>query len=172
MDLRMQKTRHQIKEAFLALRKRYLPKQIKVKDICEMAMINKTTFYNHYTDSLSLSDEIDEGAIEQVLAHFEEKDQLFKSPHAYIRGLLKAVDKEASTLLAVFHERQEELCAKLEEKLRAAYAASPQKAQQNLFLAFAIGGIVRLANDYLLTGASPAIMELAETAANTLSNFL
>ena len=172
MDLRMQKTRHQIKQAFLALRKRYLPKQIKVKDICEMAMINKTTFYNHYTDSLSLSDEIDEVAIEQVLAHFEEKNQLFKSPHAYIRGLLKAIEKESSNLLAVFHERQEELCAKLEEKLRASFASSPKKAKQSLFVAFAIGGFVRLANDYLLTGASPAILELAETAATAMTNFL
>ena len=172
MDLRMQKTRNQIKQAFLALRKRYLPKQIKVKDICEMAMINKTTFYNHYADSLTLSDEIDEVAIEQVLAHFEEKDQLFKSPTAYIRGLLKAVEKEAPTLLAVFHERQEELCAKLEEKLRATYATSPKKIKQNLFLAFAIGGFARLANDYLLTGASPAILELAEAAATAMANYL
>ena len=50
MDLRMVKTRAQIKEAFLKLREYLMPEKIKVKDICEMAMINKTTFYNHYID--------------------------------------------------------------------------------------------------------------------------
>ena len=47
MDLRIVKTKQQIKQAFLSLRAQYLPEKIKVKDICERAMINKTTFYAH-----------------------------------------------------------------------------------------------------------------------------
>jgi AcrR family transcriptional regulator len=172
MDLRMQKTRHQIKQAFLALRKRYLPKQIKVKDICEMAMINKTTFYNHYTDSLALSDEIDAAAIDGVLAHFEEKERLFESPRAYAIGLLQAIEKESAALLQVFHERQEELCAKLEERLRAFYADMTHKAEKNVFLSFAIGGLVRLASDYLSADARPRILEMVHAAADTMSSFL
>ena len=77
MDLRMLKTRKQIKTAFLALRERLMPEKIKVKDICEMAKINKTTFYHHYTDSIELSNEIDEAAIDQVMMDFTDNVSIF-----------------------------------------------------------------------------------------------
>ena len=60
MDLRIVKTKNQIKRAFLSLRNKYSLEKIKVKDICELAMINKTTFYKYYVDSFALADEVEE----------------------------------------------------------------------------------------------------------------
>jgi AcrR family transcriptional regulator len=46
-DLRFQKTEIAIKSTYLALKKRGST-TVKVKELCEAAMINKTTFYAHY----------------------------------------------------------------------------------------------------------------------------
>ena len=56
MDLRIKKTKIAVKKAFLQLRNNNSLEKVKVKDVCEVAMINKTTFYKHYEDIFTLSD--------------------------------------------------------------------------------------------------------------------
>lgn len=46
-DLRYIKTEKLIEETYLTLRRR-LRRPVKVRELCENAMINKTTFYAHY----------------------------------------------------------------------------------------------------------------------------
>ena len=55
MDKRMEKTEKAIKEAFMALRKIKPLEKISIKELCEMAYINKSTFYSHYEDIYALS---------------------------------------------------------------------------------------------------------------------
>ena len=56
MDLRIEKTRQSIINAFIALRSGKPLEKITVKELCEKAMINKSTFYFHYADIYELSD--------------------------------------------------------------------------------------------------------------------
>lgn len=56
MDLRVQKTRRSIINAFLELRARKALEKITVKEPCERAEINKATFYLHFKDIYDLSD--------------------------------------------------------------------------------------------------------------------
>ncbi len=149
MDLRMVKTRRQIKDAFLKLREKMTPDKIKVKDICELAMINKTTFYHHYTDSKALADEIDNHAIDRVLLYFPERDKIFEDPHMYITGLLGALEREAPNLRVVFRGKQETLCEKLEERLYALYGNGINELEDGVLLSFTVGGFVRVIRDYL-----------------------
>ena len=172
MDLRMVKTRAQIKEAFLKLREKLMPEKIKVKDICEVAMINKTTFYHHYTDSIELSQEIDEGAIDKVLSDFSEKDKMFDDPKAYILGLLHALEREAEYLKRVFRGKQDILCAMLEERLRRFYDHSIQSEDDKVRISFAIGGFIRVVKDYITSDAKNDIAQLVETTAHILKFLL
>ena len=149
MDLRMVKTRRQIKEAFLKLREKMTPDKIRVKDICELAMINKTTFYHHYTDSKALADEIDNHAIDRVLLCFPERDKIFEDPHMYITGLLGALEREAPNLRAVFRGKQEILCEKLEARLYEMYGGGVHELEDGVLLSFTVGGFVRVIRDYL-----------------------
>ena len=162
MDLRMVKTRRQIKDAFLKLRERMTPDKIKVKDICELAMINKTTFYHHYTDAKALAEEIDNYAIDRVLLHFPERDKIFEDPHMYIRGLLGALEQEADNLRSVFKGRQAVLCSKLEERLYGLYGNDVKELEDGILLSFVIGGFVRVVKDYLFE-------ETAKTTAGRLA---
>ena len=158
MDLRMIKTRQQIKAAFLSLREKHMPEKIKVKDICRVAMINKTTFYNHYPDSMALSDEIDEHAIDRALQGFSERDRLLADPRAYVIGLLQALERESDNLKTVFRGKQDVLCAKLEERLYRLCDGMAGDFENGVRLSFSIGGFVRVVRDYLF-GDKPYRMD-------------
>ena len=55
MDLRVEKTKGSIVNAFLSLRARKPLEKITVKELCQLARINKSTFYTHYSDIFALS---------------------------------------------------------------------------------------------------------------------
>lgn len=165
MDLRMVKTRAQIKNAFLSLRERMMPDKIKVKDLCELAMINKTTFYNHYSDTDELSREIDDNAIDMVLSEFSEQKKILVDPRAYVVGLFTALERQSSNLSRVFRGKQEVLCTKLEERLRAAHLDLENSPEENMKVSFAIGGVVHVVRDYLLSGTKYSIEQLIDSTA-------
>ena len=172
MDLRMVKTRSQIKAAFLALREKLMPENIKVKDICAVAMINKTTFYNHYTDSNELSNEIENYAIEKVMSDFPERARIFEDPKAYIIGLLRALEKESDNLKIIFRGKQEILCVKLEERLYSLYKDMATTAEGNIMLSFTIGGFIRIVRDHLLGDTKLNIDMLADQTIHLLESIL
>ena len=151
MDLRIVKTKNQIKEAFLKLRDKMMPEKIKVKDICDVAMINKTTFYKHYTDSFELSNEIEECAIEKVIASLKNKNNILTQPQEYISGLMNALKAEAANLQLVFKGKYDVLSVKLTDKLLKLSDASAETPENEVRLSFAIGGFVRIVNDYMFT---------------------
>ena len=111
MDLRVAKTKKRITTAFLKLRDKLTPDKIKVKDICHEAMINKTTFYKHYNDSIDLSNKITKDVIESVVASFPSKDKIFEDPKEYIRGILYALEVESDKLIVLFRGNQDALSA-------------------------------------------------------------
>lgn len=71
MDLRIVKTKKAIREAFLQVRKTTPLEKMKVRDLCRIALINKSTFYNHYEDVFALSEEMENEILEQCMNGFE-----------------------------------------------------------------------------------------------------
>ena len=70
MDLRIEKTERGIKNAFIELRSRKPLEKITVKELCESARINKSTFYAHYKDIYDLSDAMEEDTAMNVMLSF------------------------------------------------------------------------------------------------------
>jgi AcrR family transcriptional regulator len=165
MDLRMVKTRRQIKDAFLKLRERHMPEKIKVKDICDLAQINKTTFYNHYTDSMELSNEIDEHAIDKILSAFPTREQLLADPKAYMTELLQTLERESAHLKTVFRGKHDVLCAELEERLYRLCSGLTDGFENQICLSFSIGGFVRVVKDYLFADTKYNVEQVAEHSA-------
>lgn len=172
MDLRMVKTRLQIKEAFLELRKKLMPEKIKVKDICAVAMINKTTFYNHYTDSNELSNEIENIAIEKVLSDLPERTNIFEDPKAYIVGLLRALEQQSNELKIIFRGKQEILCGKLEDRLHTLYRDMVTSSEDGFLLSFSIGGFIALVKNHLFDEKPCSIDSLADQTLHLLETVL
>ncbi len=164
MDLRIIKTKQQIKQAFLSLRAQYAPEKIKVKDICERAMINKTTFYKHYVDLLALANEIEESCIEKLMNAFAEKKSLFDSPKAYVQGLLAAVEKQSEELRMVYKGRMDAFVAKLENRLMKVYEGGESSAERRMTATFMISGMVHVLGQWLL-GEEGKRMDMSAIAA-------
>ncbi len=65
-DLRVRYTRKVIQEAFWSLLKEKPLAKITVKEVCELAQINRGTFYKHYLDCHDLLDKMQEEVISQL----------------------------------------------------------------------------------------------------------
>lgn len=68
MDLRVEKTETAIKNAFMELRAHKPLEKITVKELCEKARINKSTFYAHYSDVYALSNVLEDNTINSILS--------------------------------------------------------------------------------------------------------
>lgn len=68
MDIRIEKTERAIKQAFMELRARKPLEKIKVKELCDAAEINKSTFYAHYQDVFALSAAMEAELLANVMA--------------------------------------------------------------------------------------------------------
>ena len=55
LDIRIEKTERAIKQAFMELRREKPVEKIRVKELCDRACINKSTFYAHYQDIYALA---------------------------------------------------------------------------------------------------------------------
>lgn len=87
MDLRVEKTRRSIINAFLNLRSRKPLEKITVKELAELAQINKATFYLHYHDIYELSESLEREVIESALLNIEHPDAVFKDNKLFMREL-------------------------------------------------------------------------------------
>ena len=66
LDRRVRKTRRQLKECLTRLLKEKKIQDITVRELAEMADINRGTFYLHYKDVFDLMDQIKNELIEEV----------------------------------------------------------------------------------------------------------
>ena len=102
-DLRVLKTKKALYEAFLMLLKEKTFEDLKVSDICNKALVNRSTFYSHFNDKYellsgflsdmeqNLSDELNKNThtdnlkeyymkmIELLLNHIDEQKDFYKS---------------------------------------------------------------------------------------------
>jgi AcrR family transcriptional regulator len=173
MDLRIVKTKNQIKRAFLSLRNKYSLEKIKVKDICELAMINKTTFYKHYVDSFALANELEESCMEKLMNAFSEKKSLFDSPKAYVQGLLSATEKYAEELREVYRGRTEAFVSKLEQRLMQA-CESGENTERRMAATFMISGTSQVLAQWLFgeEGKRPDLSAIAAYIERMSKNLL
>ena len=72
-DLRVTKTKRDLRLALLQLLKKYSFEKISVSDVCSEAMINRMTFYKHFDDKYDLLNHTMESLAGEVLQRASEK---------------------------------------------------------------------------------------------------
>jgi AcrR family transcriptional regulator len=140
MDLRIIKTKKNIRDAFLQLRSDNALEKIKVTHLCELAMINKTTFYKHYQDIYALSEEIENQTILSIMDSFDHLDTLFSDPAGFIKGLYYAFKSHEDLIMTVFSERMDILIGKIENLLIVHYPRLSAIPEQQILLSFLLWG--------------------------------
>lgn len=68
-DARVQYTKTRIKEAFYTLLEKKSIKRISVREPCELAEINRATFYKHYADVFDLMEKLEDETLALVRNH-------------------------------------------------------------------------------------------------------
>lgn len=66
VDRRVQYTKMVLRESLTNLMKEKPVSRITIKEICEHADINRTTFYSHYSDQFDLLKKIEQGLIDDI----------------------------------------------------------------------------------------------------------
>ena len=118
-DLRIQKTEKAIRDAFLDIRRKLPLEKIKVRTICQRAMINTSTFYNHYRDVQDLSDKLENELLARCASTIPDLDCLFADPYRFLTELRSSFSGgvQAAELGILFDGRFENLHQKLDRQL-------------------------------------------------------
>lgn len=103
-DLRVIKTKNTLYNSLLDLMKEKPFEEIKVSDICNKALINRSTFYAHYDDKYDLfSDYINE--LKESLATELKKNKNIGSPKEYYMEMIKLflnhIEEKKDSYLAI-----------------------------------------------------------------------
>lgn len=100
IDRRVRKTKQQLQDGFIYLRKQKSLKDITIKELCELTDLNRGTFYLHYKDIYDLSEQLEKS----LFVSFQEaldkhsvssEDSSMNTPEPLLRDLLQLIKDNA-----------------------------------------------------------------------------
>ena len=109
MDLRIERTRRSIINAFIELRAKKPLEKITIKELSEHALINKATFYSHYCDIYDLSEQLEKEAVDAVLKNIPHPDSLITNPNQATTELAFALMSQGKLLDTLFSDSRAHL---------------------------------------------------------------
>ncbi len=87
MDIRIEKTKTAIHNTFLELRSKEPLEKITIKELCEKAQINKSTFYSHYKDIYDLSDQLETDVVASVIEAIPNPQNCLEDPAVLVKNM-------------------------------------------------------------------------------------
>jgi len=91
-DLRVIKTRNALYGALLELMKEKSFEEIRVSDICDKALVNRSTFYAHYTDKYELFLDFMNSIKTELAESLEKNENIINTKEYYIKMLSILLD--------------------------------------------------------------------------------
>ncbi len=145
MDLRVKKTKSAIINSFLQLRSKKPLERISVKELSDLAEINKATFYLHYKDIYDLSESLENELIDSVLGSILHPDAVLSEPKVFIRELIDGFISNQSLIDIIFSDgRRGLLVDRIENKIRGFifenYPQCKDVPEINILLSYTIKG--------------------------------
>jgi len=145
MDYRIEKTKRSIYNAFIELRARKPLEKITVKELCEKAQINKSTFYVYYHDVYDLSDKIENEVLSEVVKNLDNTEEILTDPAGFAEKLFLGYSSQNSLINTIFTgTRAGQLPLKIEAVLKETlYSHYPQykdNVEFNIRLTYCIYG--------------------------------
>lgn len=107
IDLRIKKTLLNIKNAFIEIANTKPINSITVKEICEKAMINKTTFYSHYENIIDLIEALENEAINELFLNINFVPLFVANPEKFIYKIIELY--ENNVLASIFMNSEHKL---------------------------------------------------------------
>lgn len=142
-DLRFKKTETAIKEAYVAL-KENSTKPVKVTQLCEKAMINKTTFYAHYETIEALKKNICQEYTSGLLGSCAHINEILTNTKIFVNDIYVLFNKNERTILRLYENDINALVNDIEKELLKIISASNVSKDTEFAVRFCIGGALRL----------------------------
>lgn len=108
-DLRVIKTKKALYESLLELMKEKTFEEIKVSDICEQALINRSTFYSHYQDKYELFSSYIDNLKTSLIKELEKNTNISTSKEYYLemaRLFLNHVSEQKQVYRAIIKQNR------------------------------------------------------------------
>lgn len=169
MDLRIEKTRRAIKNAFLTLLRTKKLEQITVKELCSQAEISKGTFYLHYHDLYDLCDRLQREAIGEMLSEFIDPEEVLKDLAGSMDKLRQAMNVSLEDVELLFSGNQSVMFPVLleQELKKRIFALHPEyrsDVQINVKLSYHIfGGYYSYMENQEKFGHDPVLQIIRQT---------
>lgn len=172
-DRRVKYTKAILKEALVELLKEYHISKISVTALCEVADVNRSTFYAHYTDQFDLLRQVEDEVIDNLKIFLEQYvDDRMPITEQNLKGLLEYA-KANTDLFAVllgencdhaFHNDLMELV----ELIPFQYSVKDNKKEY--LLTFAINGCISILHKWLVEGRGETPEEMAALVLKVIYN--
>lgn len=146
MDKRIKKTKQSIKNAFMELRTKKSIEKITVKELCELADINKSTFYSHYEDINALSDALEYEMVLTIISSIpRDLDYTFDNPELFTREVTIAFAKHMPQIKVMFSDKSQShlsthLDAIIKKIIYTKYPEYENDIEKNILLSYCIHG--------------------------------
>lgn len=176
MDLRVKKTRNSIINAFLQLRAKKPLERITVKELADLAEINKATFYLHYKDIYDLSEHLENELFESVFNSIKHPNSVLSAPKMFIRELVEGFIANQSLIDIIFsNDRRSILADKFESEIRRfIFEKNPQykdAPELSIILTYTIKGGYYAYAENIQYGADMVINVIGEAAEAAIARF-
>lgn len=160
MDLRIQKTRNSIINAFIELRSQKPIKKITIKELSDLALISKATFYLHFKDIYDLSEFLEHELIESIIKDVPHPEFLVTNTSEGINELLTSFISHNQLINILFSGNQTKLNDILEPRLKELIYEKFPKYKNNLeaevILTVLIQGNFHAYTQYSKSNTNPA----------------
>lgn len=175
VDLRIKKTHLYLTKALFKLLEEKSFDNIKVSEICDLAMVHKTTFYNHFDDKYDLLKYAIMELQKNMLEKLDKSDSLLDYYLNLARQYIKHISTNRNFYCAIIYNDQNSLCLnifynlfinEIEDKLKNEKLNVPINYISNYYLS----GVFQVVNEWLKTGMKEPEDELIIYIKKLLTN--
>jgi len=164
-----------IKNSFIKLLKKQPVNKITVKDVCELAEINRATFYKHYTDCFDLLKQIEDEMISELRQLVQESQyidnaDMFKKIFSRIKeagDLYITITSERGD--STFPNRILNLCYEQANPSIESQFPNMTKTKQEWIYYFSASGCSGVLNHWINTGMKEDASELSKFISDLLN---
>lgn len=178
VDRRVRKTKKLIKDSLTQLMRKKGVKDITVRELSELADINRGTFYTHYKDVFDLLDKIEQEMFEEfntTISSYSPKDVIY-NPGDILNQIFNFLEGNAEICISLigkngdiaFVDRLKEL---VRYKFLHEWMGDEYIPNKEYFCSFIISGFVGMIQYWLETGTKESPEQMTEMSTNMLEHY-
>lgn len=176
MDLRVERTRRNIVNAFISLRAKKPIEKITVKELAEIAEINKATFYLHYKDIYDLSEKIEMDIIDRLFESIGDPELVIYETKRFTKELFGVFYNNQSLIKVIFSgSRTDILINTIEKRIReyifTLHPELTEDAYLNIMLTYTIRGSYYAFNEHIKKFGLDDLLDIISTASVWMNQF-